>query len=158
MRLALTIFVLTVGALAVSATHPVLVPVQPQPVQVQFPLFTVSGRQSLNDNELLRQLLDEVRQLRQEVAQLRGLDVTAPKNFPGLVVARCAACHKADVAKAKGGDLVLLELDGTLPPFSIDQAAAIVSQVRTGAMPPKGPLSRDEQQLVFDALFRKESP
>lgn len=136
-------------------TQPVIV-VPPQPVQVQFPLFTVSGKQYAGDNELIRQLLEEVRQLRQEVAQLRGQPVNEPRDFFGVVQMRCAQCHKASESELKGGGFVMLEDNGKMPPFSLDEKASIVAMVRTGKMPKGGKLPEREVKLLLEGLLKQE--
>lgn len=137
-------------------TQPIVV-VPQQPVQVQFPLFTVSGKQYTGDNELIRQLLEEVRQLRQEVAQLRGGQaVNEPKDFASVVTMRCAACHKAADAELKGGGFVLLEDSGKLPPLSLDEKASIVAMVKSGKMPKNGKLPEREVKLLLEGLLKQE--
>jgi len=103
-------------------------------------------------------LQDEVARLRQELEECRKQltavrpqakgEAAAPQAAvpPHLAIftARCAACHEAKVARAKGNGFVLLE-GNRLARLDARQVNRIVARVYSGKMPKGGPpLSDDE--------------
>lgn len=122
----------------------------------------------------LKLVLDHNQQLRQENQQLKqaprpdgGAGIARPVGRPtglrDLVAKRCAGCHQLKNAD-KGGGFVLLEDDGSLPPFSIAEKRAIDRAAEKGTMPlkpgPDGKLVPDplpeEEVAVFRAEFAKK--
>lgn len=114
------------------------------------------------NSELLRQLLEVMRRIEAKLDQQasRPPVTVPPANIDAgkLMGARCATCHTAAVAKSKGGELVLVEDSGKLPPFSVGEQRIIKRAVESGTMPPKasGPaLSAAERQSLLDFMFPK---
>lgn len=96
-------------------------------------------------------IVAELRALREAVEKLRPGGGAGVLDLKGVVATRCAACHQDDQAEAKGAGFVLLEKDGSLPPFSLPERRRMKQLVDEGKMPPKNPLSEAEK-----SLFKKE--
>lgn len=97
--------------------------------------------------ELRKVVRDELRTIvREEVAALdRGSpDRTTRPNLASLALGKCAVCHRADVADAKGGSFILVEKDNALASLSLDEKRKIVAMVGDGKMPP----AKSEHQLA----------
>lgn len=109
-------------------------------------------------------LAAELKTLREEVARLRGnagpappgTPAPAPGGQPSLMQTKCAACHAADNANAKGGGFVLTEKDGTPSVLSLPDKQRAVRRVSNGQMPPPGnkegiaPLTEEEKKAFLD--------
>lgn len=99
-------------------------------------------------DDLLKQLLEEVRQIRLEL-RVAGMAKENTLTKAVVVKNRCASCHNPE--KASGG-LVLMDKSGNLAELSLFEQKHVAEAVSTGKMPPpeKGPLSDSEKKL-----FRK---
>lgn len=95
----------------------------------------------------LRKLREELRQGHQQKAE--------PLSFAALVNARCASCHQ-DGKENQGGGFVMVEKDGTIPPFSLAERRGIERAVKEGRMPPKNPLQANEAKAFLDGFAKKE--
>ncbi len=123
-------------------------------------------KQSTTD-ELLRQLIEEIRGLRKDIA---GPGPAAPAVAPPPVpkvdpvaasVSRvigtsCIKCHAAAVAEQKGGGFVMVGPDNKTPQFTPAELRRIVNRVQKKEMPPKSqpPLAADEVGAMA-AFFAK---
>lgn len=113
------------------------------------------------NGELLRQLLSVLQRIEAKLdQQAQRPPVTVPQSLDAgkLMGARCAGCHQANVAKSKGGEMVLVEDSGKLPPFSVAEQRLIRRVVESGAMPPKasGPaLTPGERAALLEFMFPK---
>lgn len=68
-----------------------------------------------------------------------------------LFAAKCAACHAAATADAKGGGLHLLKADGSLAALNDKQVRKITSDIYSKRMPKKGdPLTDQEVGVWMD--------
>jgi hypothetical protein len=113
-------------------------------------------------NELLRQLIDEIRALRAEVKgsnqQAAAGSTTIDANKLFVSERGCIKCHEVDKAEKLGGGVVLLEKGDKLPPFSITEKNVITRKVNSGAMPPPKSgivLSAAEKAALLAWLFPK---
>lgn len=114
----------------------------------------------------------EVEALRKEVAELRALLNHSPglspkrgeekpkpaAEHPGLAVlkGKCASCHDAGVAKAKGNGLVLFEEEGQLSALSAEKLLAVTREVYQGRMPKgTGKLTDDEVGQIMDWIDKQ---
>lgn len=109
-------------------------------------------------DDLLKQLLAEVRGLRQDVQSLRGLGTPAGVADGGaLLKTRCASCHTEGKAEDRGGGFVLVLKDGAIAPLSLYEQRKVSEQLRAKKMPMGGtPLSSGEIDLV--EKFLRERP
>lgn len=130
------------------------------PVPVYVPQYSVGYAGPDNT-----QLLQEIQALRREVADLRNQRpqplpelAKAAKNVtvnehPAVEILRknCAACHSADMAKAKGAGFTLFDVAG-FASLTDKQALAIARNVYSGRMPKGGKLSDEEVGQVMSWL------
>lgn len=130
--------ILLLACAAVVATNPVYVP-------------TYSAR-ATDDHG--RELLTEVRLIRQELQAMRRGAVAQPTTLKDFVSRHCAACH-GDEAKTKGGGFVLVS-KGDVVPLSLVEKRQIQRMTAKGSMPPNAPLTESEKQVLSDLLFPKE--
>lgn len=114
------------------------------------------------NGEILRQLLEVMRRIEAKLdQQAQRPPVTVPSQAVDagkLMAARCAGCHQANVAKSKGGELVLIEDTGKLPAFSVPEQRLVKRVIDTGAMPPKTagpPLTAGERAALLEFMFPK---
>jgi mono/diheme cytochrome c family protein len=142
-----------VGGAAYAA--PAEAPAQPAAAAAS---AVTSAPQAAAADSRVQALQDEVGRLRKDLEECRKqLSAARPQGKPearapqaavpqhlAIFTARCAACHEAKAARAKGDGFVLLE--GTRLAFlDARQVNRIVAQVYTGKMPKGGPpLSDDE--------------
>lgn len=101
-------------------------------------------------------IIQELRLLREELRQGRGEAPAQALSFNELVKQRCAACHIDGKADANGGGFVMLEKDGTVPPFSLPEQRRIKEHAINGTMPPKNPLPDREKKAFAEAFAKKE--
>jgi hypothetical protein len=101
--------------------------------------------------DLLRQILDEMKGLRQDV---RGLQGGSQQGGDGkaVLVARCLKCHSA----AKGDNFVLLLASGGKPPFSLREQKQIEGAIDGGTMPKDGTLTEAEKKALKEFLLKLE--
>ena len=81
---------------------------------------------------------------------------TSP-NALAIVQGKCAVCHSAETAAAKGGGLSLIE-GGTLAKLTDRQARKVMTTVYRGTMPPKSsgiPALTDEEVSVLVSILDK---
>ena len=105
------------------------------------------------------QISIELRKLTIAVERLRaGNGSLVPADTPAgavksMVGAKCASCHAPGGKGAEAG-LVLIEVDGKIPPFSVTERRRIKEMVLKGAMPkpPSPPLSEAERAAVLREL------
>lgn len=100
-------------------------------------------------------IIEELRKLREELRQAQRGEPAQALAFDALLAQRCAACHQDGKAEANGGGFVLVEKDGTIPPFSLGEKRSIERSVAEGRMPPRTPLA-DREKQVFAQAFRKK--
>ena len=101
--------------------------------------------------DFLKQILEELRGVRQELREIKGVMGGAPQGQEGALAVlskRCASCH-TDPAQ-KGDGFVLVEKDGVLAEFSLAEKRRIIRLVQKGDMPPSGKLPAEEVQLIED--------
>jgi mono/diheme cytochrome c family protein len=104
-------------------------------------------------DDLLRQILEEVRGIR---AELRMGPLGLKQDGAGLLQGRCSACHQDGVADDKGGGFVLVEKDGALAELSLAEKRRVKRLVEQGKMPPGGGLPEAERKLVVDFMNNPE--
>lgn len=112
------------------------------PIAVQVPAYQIGYQAPAQD---LRQVLDEIQKLRQEIEDLRRGQPQALKVAPHLAILgkHCAACHDRTTAAAKGGKLTLLDA-GQLAPLTPRQLLRVGTQTYLGHMPKVGKISDEE--------------
>ncbi|WP_149113028.1 cytochrome c [Limnoglobus roseus] len=101
-------------------------------------------------DDLLKQILGELKGLRGDVQAMRGGAVAPAGNAVGVIGARCASCHKAETAEDRGGGFVLVEKDGTPAELSLSEKRRLVRLVGKGEMPPSGKLAEAEVKQLSD--------
>lgn len=102
-------------------------------------------------DDLLKQILTELRALREEMKQAgfsRSLPAT---DLASILRNRCASCHQDPVALTKGDGIILVEKDGSPSVLSVVERRAIVRVIDDGSMPKGSKLSAEEKKL-FDVL------
>lgn len=123
------------------------------------PTYTPAYQTGYNATEdLLKQVVVELRLLRQDVQTLRvaGNVPQAGLTLQGVITIKCAACHRDGVAQDKGDGFVLLEKDGSLADFSLGDKRRIVRMVDKGLMPKPPATLSPEEKAVFQTLLPKE--
>lgn len=121
----------------------------PSPTKVLTPAYQASFSPT---DQLLKEILDEMRGLRSDlrVALVGGQVKT---DAVAVLNQRCARCHQDGKAAGLGDGVILVERDGSVPPFSILEKRRILEQVRTGKMPKTGgPLAPNEKKAVEEFL------
>lgn len=101
-------------------------------------------------------IIDELRKLREELRQANRGEPAQAADFKTLMVQRCASCHADKKAQSLGGGLVLVEDDGSLPPYSLAEKRRIVELVSKGQMPPKTQLPGHEVKAFAEAFTKKD--
>jgi mono/diheme cytochrome c family protein len=143
--------------------------VQAQPVVTQIlgvtvPLYGAgySGAGS-EQTDLLRQLLEEIKALRSDVANLQAGGTVPPLgaravDVSKIVKANCASCHTGGVADDKGGGFELFTEKGEVIKLSPADRRSVEKRVREGTMPPatKPRLSAEDKAALLGAL--KDAP
>lgn len=110
--------------------------------------------------EVVKLLLEDNKQMREAlIQQLRAAPgaVLPSKESPiGLrtLQTRCATCHDATVAKAKGGGKTLFDAKGFLD--TPENVGAVVSAIREGRMPKGGKMSPEDKYETLFFLAVKE--
>lgn len=135
----LAVTVLLLGAVLLTATPP----------RVLVPQYTATFSPT---DQLLKELLDEMRGLRSD---LRAALTQGQVKTDAVAVfnSRCARCHQDGVAADRGNGVVLVERDGSVPPFSILEKRHVIEQIKTGKMPKVGgPLAPNELKAIEDYL------
>lgn len=116
-----------------------------------------AGPATLGSDPVLREILIELKGLRQDLAvALRNgggaagkTDTQPPATGIKLVATRCMPCHNADKA---AGEYVMVEKDGTLADLSLERRKQNDRRVRNGSMPP----AFDENKQPIPALTGPE--
>jgi len=80
--------------------------------------------------------------------KIEALTATGKQELPAVAVLKnnCASCHTGD--SNKGNNFKIFEKDGSLTKLSDSAVKNIVQYVYTEQMPPKKPLSTNEQNLI----------
>lgn len=145
------------GGVCVTAQHHAQAVVL-TPAAVTIPLYGAvyqpqQQTQALSD-DVLREILLEIRSLREEVAAMREgrQPLTMPANVGPVLSARCASCHGLKVAEAKGAGLVLVDDKGQPWRLSGPEKRAVKQQVETGKMPKGGSLTAAEKAAILNAV------
>lgn len=140
--------------------------VQAQPVVTQIlgvtvPLYGAgySGAGS-EQTDLLRQLLEEIKALRSDVANLQAGGTVPPLgaravDVSKIVKANCASCHTGEASK---GEFQLFTDKGETVRLSPPDRRALEKRVREGTMPPasKPRLSAEDKAAILNAI--KDAP
>ncbi len=105
---------------------------------------------SLSD-DLLKQLLEEVRGIRSEL-RASGIAKPGGTTLAGTLKANCAACHTAGVADQKGSGFILLEKDGSLAELSLAERRRVAKMVEQGKMPPPPKTLTDTEKKLLLGL------
>lgn len=138
MRRGLTILLLAVAFLAV-------------PGSAQVPALRQYDTGFSQEAALLKQLLDEVKGLREDVRAIAGGAAPGGTTLEAVIKNRCARCHSAERAKAAGDEFVLIEKDGKLSDLSVSQKRSVVRKVKKNEMPPPpAQLSEAEKKLILE--------
>ena len=132
-----------------------------QPVAAVYPAY---GPSYSNTDALLLELLKAVKentlavqQLHADTLRLAGKPVpalgAAALTPAGIKTAKCAVCHRADVAGEKGSGFVLIEQDGSEAPLSVVEQRRVAREVEKGRMPPPGAgqLTETEKAILIGA-------
>jgi mono/diheme cytochrome c family protein len=120
--------------------------------------YTGAGTGDDETRDLLKQLLQEVKQMRQDLAAKGdGGGAVAPlaaRDPVAIVRAHCAACHTAGVAEDKGGGFELFTEKGDAIRLSAPDRKAIAGRVRNGTMPPAkaGRLAPADRDALLAAI------
>ena len=146
---------LLLAAAGASASCPpvrkVIVPAVVSPIIIP----TYSASYTASQDGTLRDILAELRAIRQELRSSKGEAVS----FQARGAGKCANCHQERNAGAAGGGFVLLENDGRLPPMSLPEKRRIVDLVSKGAMPPPKSgvaLTDAEKTITKEYLSKKD--
>lgn len=104
-------------------------------------------------DDLLKQILEEIKGLRKDVQGLRLGAAGSGNTLADAVGRHCVQCHAAQVADDKGGGFVLVEKSSTLADLSLAEKRRVARLVEQGKMPPAGqPVLTDDEKKVFQAL------
>lgn len=109
-------------------------------------LVPVAGPQFSPSDDLLKQILEELRGLRKDVQTLRLNQSPGELTVAALAPKYCMKCHKIDVAETDGGNFVMFDEKGELVPFSVNESRKISKKVETNAMPPGKKLAEEEKR------------
>lgn len=146
----IALFVLLATGLG-TATPPRQVYVQPQQYQNSAALLPAYGPSFSSSDDLLKQILEEVRGLRKDVQGLKGGTPGQQQDGAlGVVGTRCLSCHQDGKAQDKGGGFVLVEKDSSLAELSLAEKRRVVRLVQKGDMPPSGKLPDAEVKLLTE--------
>jgi mono/diheme cytochrome c family protein len=157
--------VLLLGTGIVFSTGHGVVVQQPQPQTVlqAIPIYGSSYQNSqaapsAMTEELLKLIVEELKGLREEVQLLRegnhqpalgGAPSVLAVNPKLIVTKNCGGCHNANDAAKKGGDLILLEKNGSLIQLSSSVKNAVFERVGNGTMPPSGKINEDDKKVIL---------
>ena len=131
----------------------VVVPVVQQivPVAVQVPTYSATY------SSYEAGILEKLERIAVALERGGGAQGVAAVTHVSIIQNRCSGCHEAQVAEGKGGGFVMWDAKG-LPPFSLPEKRRIKELVKTGAMPPSGPLTEDEKRVINEWLDGKKQP
>lgn len=119
-------------------------------------LIPAQGPTYSTTDDLLLQILTELKGLRQDVQGLKNGQQPAQDGALGIIAAKCLGCHQDGKAKDKGGDFVLVEKDNSLAELSLAEKRRIIKMVETGKMPPSGKLPDNEVKVLSEFFAPKE--
>lgn len=105
-------------------------------------------------DDLLSQILAEIKGLRQDVQRLNGQQAGTEQDALAVIAKRCLSCHQSPADKGDG--FVIVRPNGTLEDLSPGYRAAIVRKVQKGEMPPAGKLPDSEIKLLTEFFAAKE--
>lgn len=148
-----TLLLLLAGTLAVYATPPAKVVYSPSNDVV--PAY---GPTYSSSDDLLKQILEEVKGLRKDVQSLKQGAGQQQDGALAVIATRCLACHQDGKAQDKGGDFVLVEKDGALAELSVAEKRRIVRLTQQGKMPPTGKIADAEVKQLTEFFEQKEKP
>lgn len=151
-------------AVQAISVQPVAIPVA---TQVVVPLYSAvyspQQAQSLND-DLLRQLLEEIKALRADVQALKDvpprLAITEDTVFQAMKTS-CARCHtQGSDLDRKGGGLALFDLKGNRLKLDQSNEDRVYRRMNSNSMPEIGSveekkISKTDRELIRDAHKRK---
>jgi len=111
-------------------------------------------------DDLLRQLLEEIRGMRAEMRALQGNSPTASiASGKAIVEASCISCHQPALAAKKGTDFLLVDGEGNLAALSPKEKARINARVAVARnMPPGKALPPDQAKAVVCFLSQSTAP
>lgn len=127
------------------------------PAPVAYTVPTYGAR--LSDDAGSREMLAELRKIRIAVEAMQRAQQAferPPASLKALVTERCAKCHGESVADKLGSAFVLLNADGTVPPFSLAEKRRIIRETKADRMPKDKPLTDLEKTSLEQFLFPKE--
>lgn len=143
------------GGICTTYQHAQAIVVTPAAVTVPLygAVYTQQPTQALSD-DVLREILAELRSLREEVAAMREgrQPLTMPANVAPVLNAKCASCHGLKVAEQKGAGLVLTDDKGQPWRLSGPEKRAVREQVTSGKMPKGGTLTAAEKAAILNAV------
>jgi len=121
------------------------------------PVATVTayGPQYSQSDDLLKQILDELKGLRQDVKALKAAPGAQQDGALGVIATRCLACHQDGTAEDKGGGFVMVEKDAKLAELSLAEKRRITRLVSQGKMPPSGKLPDGELKQLTEFFAPK---
>lgn len=126
-------------------------------VPVQVAAYSVGYNAQGDTAQALREIVAELKALRESLGGTGGgTPTTTDTNqtrVEAVMVAKCAACHKPDVAKTKGGNHTLLTADGKLAQGV--NLFELWDEVDSGRMPKGGPPLENEDVAYFKAILKE---
>jgi len=125
------------------------------PYRQQEALVPAYGPTYSASDDLLKQILDEVKGLRKDVQGLKAGQQPTQDGALGVVATRCLSCHQDGKAQDKGGGFVMVEKDGSLAEMSLAEKRRVVRLVGKGDMPPGGKLPEAEVKALTDYFTPK---
>jgi len=132
----------------------VVLPVHGTSTPALVPAYSASYSQT---DDLLKQIVVELRFLRQDVQALRigGLPPNVPITAQAAIANKCVQCHGALVADEKGASFVLVEKDGKSAELSITEKRRVVREVEQGRMP-KPPITLTPEERTAILTLKEE--
>jgi hypothetical protein len=112
----------------------------------------VEAADAQSTNDLLRQLLEEIRALRSESKGLGPSVASVAVDPKPVLVKNCASCHTD--GKLKNTEFVMFNAEGNLRKFSGPDKKEMFAKVEKNVMPSKGKLSEADKATILSAFSK----